>query len=170
MLRRPPKYTLFPYTTLFRSKTRRQVVAAHGRCAGDTVLADEIEKDVERINRTRVIPDRVLQIESRLERERDSAPVEVAAGVAIHAALRVAVLRDGVLRGGDDVGVDSEGIDRRAGRAVGHGDLAGPVGRDIIEVDRHARAPRRGGGEESAIAALRAVTRMRIPRPALDFP
>src|SRR5215471_19541878 len=36
MIRRPPRSTLFPYTTLFRSPRRRQPAGAgclHGRCA-----------------------------------------------------------------------------------------------------------------------------------------
>src|SRR5258708_32020659 len=38
MIRRPPRSTLFPYTTLFRSRDRRQPrthhpSAAHGKCA-----------------------------------------------------------------------------------------------------------------------------------------
>src|SRR2546426_6582893 len=36
MIRRPPRSTLFPYTTLFRSQSRR-------RCAGDVLLARPTE-------------------------------------------------------------------------------------------------------------------------------
>src|SRR5256885_4774578 len=34
MIRRPPRSTLFPYTTLFRSGFRRQIAAAHGTFHG----------------------------------------------------------------------------------------------------------------------------------------
>src|SRR5438105_8020733 len=33
MIRRPPRSTLFPYTTLFRSSRKRAVVASAGACA-----------------------------------------------------------------------------------------------------------------------------------------
>src|SRR3712207_7113225 len=33
MIRRPPRSTLFPYTTLFRSPTPRSNVIPHGHCA-----------------------------------------------------------------------------------------------------------------------------------------
>src|SRR5687768_17836168 len=32
MIRRPPRSTLFPYTTLFRSRRRRRVRRTRGRC------------------------------------------------------------------------------------------------------------------------------------------
>src|SRR4051794_19656797 len=36
MIRRPPRSTLFPYTTLFRSDIGRMVLAAEGRKANDS--------------------------------------------------------------------------------------------------------------------------------------
>src|SRR6476620_10969738 len=45
MIRRPPRYTLFPYTTLFRSQTVRRRVVLHRRrdrplCGGRRVVGD----------------------------------------------------------------------------------------------------------------------------------
>src|SRR2546430_11129338 len=43
MIRRPPRSTLFPYTTLFRSEARdvaRRLTSAVGRTADRTVFAD----------------------------------------------------------------------------------------------------------------------------------
>src|SRR5438045_5383461 len=40
MLRRPPRSTLFPYTTLFRSLGLRLVLAGHDQRAGEHRLAD----------------------------------------------------------------------------------------------------------------------------------
>src|SRR3712207_8873457 len=39
MIRRPPRSTLFPYTTLFRSDVEHFVEAREGRVAGDDLLA-----------------------------------------------------------------------------------------------------------------------------------
>src|SRR2546422_4969612 len=41
MIRRPPRSTLFPYTTLFRSPGRSDAVAAHAQRVGD-VVRDEL--------------------------------------------------------------------------------------------------------------------------------
>src|SRR5690349_24064264 len=38
MIRRPPRSTLFPYTTLFRSETGVSIAAARKRCATPSVL------------------------------------------------------------------------------------------------------------------------------------
>jgi len=40
MIRRPPRSTLFPYTTLFRSVRRICIVDAGGRCMGIISQAD----------------------------------------------------------------------------------------------------------------------------------
>src|SRR5256885_15628550 len=48
MIRRPPRSTLFPYTTLFRSlatKTIRTIVPHHSRCALSTLPARFVDKD-----------------------------------------------------------------------------------------------------------------------------
>src|SRR2546425_12436847 len=49
MIRRPPRSTLFPYTTLFRSKARPEVVTAvrTGAPVGDTKIDAEIERSEE---------------------------------------------------------------------------------------------------------------------------
>src|SRR5438477_9669936 len=39
MIRRPPRSTLFPYTTLFRSPTKADTGAAHGAPLGDKEVA-----------------------------------------------------------------------------------------------------------------------------------
>src|SRR3712207_8378077 len=48
MIRRPPRSTLFPYTTLFRSKRCKNVSAneAYGYVAGYTILNDVTARDV----------------------------------------------------------------------------------------------------------------------------
>src|SRR2546430_5468594 len=54
MIRRPPRSTLFPYTTLFRSHPQAQLAAEAGRCAEeqgkfweyhDALLADQSKLD-----------------------------------------------------------------------------------------------------------------------------
>src|SRR5437870_8133444 len=47
MLRRPPRSTLFPYTTLFRSEMHRTAeygIAAHWRFKEDSRSADELDR------------------------------------------------------------------------------------------------------------------------------
>src|SRR5438094_2034130 len=43
MIRRPPRSTLFPYTTLFRSLHELPVAGAHGRRAAERLLADLLD-------------------------------------------------------------------------------------------------------------------------------
>src|SRR3712207_8931958 len=45
MIRRPPRSTLFPYTTLFRSQTRRQIAQLQRRLQATTVYVthDQVE-------------------------------------------------------------------------------------------------------------------------------
>src|SRR3712207_9526276 len=43
MIRRPPRSTLFPYTTLFRSRRSRQAGGAHGQDVGQ-VVGDQAER------------------------------------------------------------------------------------------------------------------------------
>src|SRR3712207_7505203 len=48
MIRRPPRSTLFPYTTLFRSREREQVhVAVHAREAAERVGRARVREAVE---------------------------------------------------------------------------------------------------------------------------
>src|SRR5438876_5616085 len=45
MIRRPPRSTLFPYTTLFRSSSRRATPTGHPRARGDRVGGDDGLRD-----------------------------------------------------------------------------------------------------------------------------
>src|SRR2546429_6121102 len=56
MIRRPPRSTLFPYTTLFRSRHPRAVAAAGGD--GGRGRAARIRRDLPRQGRRRVPSDR----------------------------------------------------------------------------------------------------------------
>src|SRR2546430_5684117 len=49
MIRRPPRSTLFPYTTLFRSRPTRRIQGIEGACAPYRKAADlfEYTRDVE---------------------------------------------------------------------------------------------------------------------------
>src|SRR5690554_7270423 len=53
MLRRRPRYTLFPYTTLFRSNQQRKQVAKQTKAATDTLVLNE--------ELTRILIDQQLQ-------------------------------------------------------------------------------------------------------------
>src|SRR2546429_1228887 len=53
MIRRPPRSTLFPYTTLFRSQGSRQHPALRARCGGAYRGPREIERLVDRTALTR---------------------------------------------------------------------------------------------------------------------
>src|SRR5256886_4633753 len=63
MIRRPPRSTLFPYTTLFRSRDERRELAADQR-------ADEARSDERRVEEEAVDPCR----RRGRERERDRGP------------------------------------------------------------------------------------------------
>src|SRR5438270_7500889 len=62
MIRRPPRSTLFPYTTLFRSRPRDVHVLAH-RAADDADLASLLDRDVDRL---------LHPVDIRRERDRKS--------------------------------------------------------------------------------------------------
>src|SRR5260221_14753430 len=47
MIRRPPRSTLFPYTTLFRSNRIRQVIEAEGSVEGD--LRKDVSMNIKRL-------------------------------------------------------------------------------------------------------------------------
>src|SRR3712207_7649010 len=47
MIRRPPRSTLFPYTTLFRSVGEREVVEGEPLGAGEAVAADRGQQQAE---------------------------------------------------------------------------------------------------------------------------
>src|SRR3712207_8908378 len=59
MIRRPPRSTLFPYTTLFRSGAARDAARPNGRIGGDggcddrPPLRDIIERELARARRDR---------------------------------------------------------------------------------------------------------------------
>src|SRR3712207_7126327 len=63
MIRRPPRSTLFPYTTLFRSDVQRQAV-------GDAeLLADQVEA-------AGLLRDRVLDLQPGVDLEEGDRPVD----------------------------------------------------------------------------------------------
>src|SRR2546430_6481977 len=72
MIRRPPRSTLFPYTTLFRSR-RRNDLSPNGEDPPG-------------------LPDRVLEVPGDLGHRHDE---EVAEGMTVEAALLEAVLEEG---------------------------------------------------------------------------
>src|SRR5258708_24939574 len=47
MIRRPPRSTLFPYTTLFRSQAGMEVVLAGFKQTPDQMVATALEEDVD---------------------------------------------------------------------------------------------------------------------------
>src|SRR3712207_7298699 len=72
MIRRPPRSTLFPYTTLFRSKRSVHVVAGRGHAEAEAqvavrqVLGDaHCTQDVRRIERCRRSEEHTSELQSR---------------------------------------------------------------------------------------------------------
>src|SRR5687768_17880501 len=57
MIRRPPRSTLFPYTTLFRSEGREIDVFNHGRMQRDFTFIDDIVEGVVRVTDNVAAPD-----------------------------------------------------------------------------------------------------------------
>src|SRR3712207_7964697 len=55
MIRRPPKSTLFPYTTLFRSRVHRVALGGDGVAPGPAVVGDVVERDAQRGRARRVV-------------------------------------------------------------------------------------------------------------------
>src|SRR2546430_12678092 len=72
MIRRPPRSTLFPYTTLFRSQIEQLVIAHHARRVTVQAVVDEAAgarlqaRDIARIDRRRIQPDRLDRKSTRL--------------------------------------------------------------------------------------------------------
>src|SRR2546427_4752541 len=68
MIRRPPRSTLFPYTTLFRSRSGWTWVAGLGLAAGCALKGDvrkvELQVDALRAERTRADAERAAQLDS----------------------------------------------------------------------------------------------------------
>src|SRR5256885_2617958 len=56
MIRRPPRSTLFPYTTLFRSPPARQQALAHGSDRWLGMSAEQRDKARERFSHWRELP------------------------------------------------------------------------------------------------------------------
>src|SRR2546430_4524513 len=76
MIRRPPRSTLFPYTTLFRSQTAVETPAAdddqraaHGRGPGRTARRRERRPRLPAVRVLAVKPERVLGNEGRTDRK-----------------------------------------------------------------------------------------------------
>src|SRR3712207_1691690 len=80
MIRRPPRSTLFPYTTLFRSGLKERYEVHHGvRITDAAIVAAATLSD--RYVTARFLPDKAIDLvdeaASRLRMEIDSRPVEV---------------------------------------------------------------------------------------------
>src|SRR5256886_17331536 len=77
MIRRPPRSTLFPYTTLFRSQIEQLVIAHHARRVTVQAVVDEAAgarlqaRDIARVDRRRIQPDRLLRGVCKLRGERE---------------------------------------------------------------------------------------------------
>src|SRR3712207_7470618 len=65
MIRRPPRSTLFPYTTLFRSDLLLRRVEAEGGAAGPALLPEA------RVQRLRAVPPRAHRDPRPVEQRRD---------------------------------------------------------------------------------------------------
>src|SRR5690348_11846719 len=67
MIRRPPSSTLFPYTTLFRSRAGRVVIERAGALAGNVLHERAAERDIEQLeasaNRERWTCDRACGLD-----------------------------------------------------------------------------------------------------------
>src|SRR2546430_12414278 len=68
MIRRPPRSTLFPYTTLFRSRGAGRVARVARRCGGARGPGSAAKRPV---GRRRVLPPNVGAPFDRRERDRD---------------------------------------------------------------------------------------------------
>src|SRR5256885_17236593 len=55
MIRRPPRSTLFPYTTLFRSPVSRRVAEPRARAAGETPDGDRGDRKSTRLNSSHLV-------------------------------------------------------------------------------------------------------------------
>src|SRR2546430_16621979 len=103
MIRRPPRSTLFPYTTLFRSRAaadRRRAAEAAAAAVGDPVRRRKRRRLTRQQRRGKTRP-RVRVIVDRADRE----------------AARVVVARAAAAAGGG--GVDGERATARVARVVG---------------------------------------------------
>src|SRR2546422_4092104 len=68
MIRRPPRSTLFPYTTLFRSVVARPDVGSDAVCASATLLSD---RELERARRFAFDSDRGRYVVARALRSEE---------------------------------------------------------------------------------------------------
>src|SRR3712207_6866608 len=68
MIRRPPRSTLFPYTTLFRSPDRRRHV---GRDEGEDILPDEVARLAPVVARAGLVDERQHAIRAEASHELD---------------------------------------------------------------------------------------------------
>src|SRR3989441_5487560 len=86
MIRRPPRSTLFPYTTLFRSPQRDRRNADAGQLGGGRVVDDRAHRGakaraVKNSPQGRADQDRRREHDERLDAQRESAEAERAAFV-----------------------------------------------------------------------------------------
>src|SRR3712207_8270245 len=73
MIRRPPRSTLFPYTTLFRSRTHRRMTQTLGREPTDEEISHELDVPVGEIVRLQKISQRAISLETPVGDEDSSA-------------------------------------------------------------------------------------------------
>src|SRR3989442_13926347 len=67
MIRRPPRSTLFPYTTLFRSHRKRQVEQAEERLGRVEALLADIQAGFEMLHGQKALMDQVIAQAGALE-------------------------------------------------------------------------------------------------------
>src|SRR3712207_9533088 len=96
MIRRPPRSTLFPYTTLFRSSRREQGAVGSADDATRTALAEGNRAYEERFDHVFLIraagrsPEDVLaELRRRLDNDEEAERAEVTGQLAEITALRV---------------------------------------------------------------------------------
>src|SRR2546425_5236943 len=142
MIRRPPRSTLFPYTTLFRSRLEAR---AHGRLTRGTARVSTIARGLPRLARhADVFEEEILdaRTEERLDRlvgrVHDGLPLDVEAGVQDH---RAAGERPYRAEERVERGVVLRGHGLHAGRAVHVGDCGEltPVCLPDVDGDDHVR-------------------------------
>src|ERR1044071_3705404 len=94
MIRRPQRSTLFPYTTLFRSRSSRTVEAA----SGESIASEQMAEHTSRMNRSE---EHTSELHSRVEISyavflffNDTSTTEIYT-LSLHDALPISIVEDG---------------------------------------------------------------------------